>query len=99
MPAFHLILRDGSPDEPRRVDFTAESPDHAFQVACNEPEGIHIELWQADRLLARMEKEDGQLWKLLPSEAADGDEPATSAKIARPDLDAFGRLARDDARA
>jgi hypothetical protein len=53
------------------VDFRAESPDHAFQVARNEQDGVHVELWEAGKLLARMTKEDGNLWKLLPSSPAD----------------------------
>lgn len=66
MRAYHLLLLDQGSSAPRRVDFTAESPDHAFQVARNEKDGLHVELWEADRLLARMTKSEIQLWKLLP---------------------------------
>jgi len=34
------------PSPNRGVDFKAESPDHAFQVARNEEEGIYVELWE-----------------------------------------------------
>lgn len=79
MRAFHLLLLDHGSDEPRRVDFSAESPDHAFQVARNEREGIHVELWDSDRLLARMTKSEANIWKLLPIANADSvlDNPAS----------------------
>ncbi|WP_145923551.1 hypothetical protein [Sphingopyxis macrogoltabida] len=63
---FHLILSGASVPEPRRVDFVAESPDHASQVARNEEEGIHVELWEGATLLARMTKGEADVWQLLP---------------------------------
>lgn len=67
MRAFHLILLDDEAGPPRRVDFRAEGPDHAFQVARNETDGIHVELWEGEALLARMTKTAANVWKLLPS--------------------------------
>lgn len=67
MRAFHLMLLDAESAEPRRVDFQAESPDHAFQVARNETDGVHVELWEGGALLARMTKTTANVWKLLPS--------------------------------
>ncbi len=67
MRAFHLILLDDEAGPPRRVDFRAEGPDHAFQVARNETDGIHVELWEGGSLLARMTKTAANVWKLLPS--------------------------------
>ncbi len=67
MRAYHMLLLDAASSEPRRVDFTAASPDQAFQVARNEQNEIHVELWEADRLLARMSKSQANLWKLLPT--------------------------------
>ena len=67
MPSYHLLLRDAHAGDPRRVDFCADSPDHAFQIARNEKKGLHVELWESDKLLARMTKEEGSLWRLLPS--------------------------------
>lgn len=66
MQSYYLIVHDTCVQEPRRVDFRAESPDHAFQIARNEKEGVHVELWEPDKLLARMTREEGSLWKLLP---------------------------------
>lgn len=68
MQSYHLIVHDTCVQEPRRVDFRADSPDHAFQIPRNEKEGVHVELWESDKLLARMTREEGSLWKLLPSE-------------------------------
>lgn len=73
MRRFYIITQNESGD-PRRIDFHAESPDHAFQIARNEEEGIHIELWQDETLLARMTKSGANIWKLLPTvRAGDGD--------------------------
>jgi hypothetical protein len=74
MRRFHLILLDDASCEPRRIDFHAESPDHAFQVARNETDGTHVELWDGDTLLARMTKSAANMWKLLPHR-----DPATAA--------------------
>ena len=64
MRAFHMILLDDGATVPRRVDFFAESPDHAFQIARNETDGVDIELWDNDSLLARITKSGANLWKL-----------------------------------
>ncbi|SKC02860.1 hypothetical protein [Sphingopyxis flava] len=66
MRTYHLLLLDDASGTPRRVEFKADSPDQAFQVARNERDGIHVELWESDRLLVRMSK-DGAVWKLLPT--------------------------------
>ncbi len=66
MRTYHLLLLDNASGSPRRIEFRADSPDQAFQVARNERDGIHVELWESDRLLVRMSK-DGAVWKLLPT--------------------------------
>lgn len=66
MRPFHLIMQGADAPEPRRVDFEAESPDHAFQVARNETDGTQVELWEGSKLLARMTKGDANIWQLLP---------------------------------
>jgi hypothetical protein len=78
MRRFHLILLDDMSSEPRRIDFHAEGPDHAFQVARNETDGTHVELWDGDNLLARMTKSTANMWKLLPCEEL---EPAPLSNI------------------
>ena len=67
MRPFHIILQDGIDSQPRRVDFYAESPDHAFQIARNEADGVNVELWEGAKLLARMTKSGANMWKLLPT--------------------------------
>lgn len=67
MRPFHMILQDAPGAELRRVDFNAEGPDHAFQIARNEGNGVHVELWQGATLLARMTKSGVNIWKLLPT--------------------------------
>lgn len=66
MRPFHLLVRGRKESEPRRIDFRAESPDHAFVVARNETDGSHVELWDGGTLLARMTKSDANVWKLHP---------------------------------
>lgn len=63
MRAYHMILVDASA-ESRRVDFHAESPDQAFLIARNEKDGVEVELWEGDRLLARMTKSGANIWKI-----------------------------------
>ncbi|MFC3785059.1 hypothetical protein GGR90_003808 [Sphingopyxis italica] len=67
MRPFHMILQDAAGTRLRRVDFHAEGPDHAFQIARNESDGVHVELWQGATLLARMTKSGANIWKLLPT--------------------------------
>lgn len=68
MRPFHMILQNDAGAEPRRIDFHAEGPDHAFQIARNEEDGVHVELWEDTTLLARMTKSGANMWKLLPTE-------------------------------
>jgi hypothetical protein len=63
MRAFHLLIDEV---EPRRIDFRAEGPDHAFQIARNESHGVNVTLWEGERLLARMTKTEANVWKLHP---------------------------------
>lgn len=67
MRPFHIILQDATETHPRRVDFRAEGPDHAFQIARNEADGVHVELWEGAKLLARMTKSGANMWKLHPT--------------------------------
>jgi len=67
MRPFHLILSYEGGEAPRRIDFHADGPDHAFQIARNEADGVHVELWEGSTLLARMTKSGANIWKLLPT--------------------------------
>jgi len=64
MRAFHLILRDRPSVTPRRIDFEADGPDHAFQIARNETDGVEVELWEGSELLASLTKAGDSLWKI-----------------------------------
>ena len=66
MRSFHLIISDAEMTEPRRIDFHAEGPDHAFQIARNEERGVDVALWEGPHLLARMTKTEANVWKLHP---------------------------------
>lgn len=77
MPAFHLMISsDGA--KPRRIDFHAESPDHAFLVARNETDGIDVELWEGEKLLARVTKSGANIWKIHGSPGRANAPPARS---------------------
>ena len=64
MRAFHIMIYAEASVEPRRVEFQAESPEHAFQIARNEQDGIQVELWEGDQRLASMTKSGCGMWKL-----------------------------------
>jgi len=65
MPAYFLMISDADARAAKRVDFVAQSPDQAFQVARNVTHGTRCELWEGEKLLARMTKSGGELWQLL----------------------------------
>ncbi len=73
MPAYFMMISDAEAHAAKRVDFIAESPDQAFQVARNVTDGTYCELWDHDRLLARMTKSSAELWQLLPTTPPDAD--------------------------
>ena len=64
MRTYHLLFDHAS--APRRIAFEAESPDHALNIAEHEADGTCAELWDGDKLLARMTKAAANLWKLDP---------------------------------
>ena len=78
MRAFHSILFADASAQPRRVDFHAESADHAFQIARNERNGVQVELWEGDRQLASMTKSGANIWKLNPLCAAGAEDQRAS---------------------
>ncbi len=67
MPAYHMLLHCPSRRDARRIDFHAEGPDHAFQIARNEADGTEVELWEGNKLLVRMAKTVSNVWQILPS--------------------------------
>jgi hypothetical protein len=59
---YHLVV-EGDSDR-RSIDFQAETPDYALNIAEREADGTRAELWQGETLLARMTKAAPNLWKL-----------------------------------
>ena len=78
MRAFYLIIDDAGSVQPRRIDFQAEGPDHAFQIARNETDGINVTLCEGERVLARMTKTTSNLLQLHSTSEL------TSAVLAQP---------------
>ncbi|HEY0597690.1 hypothetical protein [Sphingopyxis sp.] len=64
MRSFHILLEDEASDEPRRIDFQAESPDFALQIAQGQAEGRSIELWEGAMRLGTFCKSAPHLWRL-----------------------------------
>ncbi len=89
MRHFHMILLADTASAPRRVEFQAEGPDHAFQIARNEENGIQVELWEGNKLLARMTKSGADIWKLDGS-ASETLAARSAAPISRSPLQAGG---------
>lgn len=64
MRSFYILLEDESSGEPRRIDFNAESPDFALQVAQGQAAGRNIELWEGVMRLGTFRKTAPHLWRL-----------------------------------
>lgn len=73
MRHFHLLLLTDDGEEPRRLDFQADDPYHAFQSALNERSRCEVELWDGEKLLVRMSKTEANLWKLHGTPSASPD--------------------------
>ncbi|WP_054587258.1 hypothetical protein [Sphingopyxis macrogoltabida] len=63
MGVFHMIVTDASARH-RRVDFHADSPEQAFLLARNEKDGVEVELFEGEHLLARMTKSGANMWQI-----------------------------------
>ncbi|WP_177176044.1 hypothetical protein [Sphingopyxis sp. YR583] len=50
--------------EPSRIDFQAESPDFALQIAQGQAAGRSIELWEGAMRLGTFCKSAPHLWRL-----------------------------------
>ncbi|NIJ36464.1 hypothetical protein FHR22_001113 [Sphingopyxis panaciterrae] len=64
MRSFYLLLKDDSSGEPKRIDFEAESPDFALQIAQGQASGRDMELWEGAMRLGTLSKAAPQLWRL-----------------------------------
>jgi len=84
MRLFHLLLHEGDPRAPRRVEFRAADPYQAFQFALNERSSAEVELWDGEQLVVRMSKTEANLWKLhgippMPGAAGPSAPPGAAA--------------------
>ncbi|SEH20151.1 hypothetical protein SAMN05428974_3878 [Sphingopyxis sp. YR583] len=64
MRSFHILLEDECLGEPSRIDFQAESPDFALQIAQGQAAGRSIELWEGAMRLGTFCKSAPHLWRL-----------------------------------
>jgi len=64
MRSFYILLEDESSGEPRRIDFDAESPDFALQIAQGQATGLSMELWEGSAKLGTLSKSAPHLWRL-----------------------------------
>lgn len=64
MRSFYLLLEDDSPGGTKRIDFEAESPDFALQIAQGRAAGRNMELWEGTMRLGTLSKSAPQLWRL-----------------------------------
>ncbi len=64
MRSFYILLEDESSGEPARIDFEAESPDFALQVAQGQATGRRMELWEGSMRLGTFSQSAPHLWRL-----------------------------------
>ena len=64
MRAFHLLLEDDGQGSPTRIDFQAETPDFALQIAQGQASGRNMQLFEGATLLGTLSKSAPHLWHL-----------------------------------
>ncbi|KTE21792.1 hypothetical protein ATE67_03815 [Sphingopyxis sp. H050] len=64
MRAFHILLDEDDGDTPIRIDFQAETPDHALIVAQGHAGGRSLQLWEGAAMVGSLDKAAPQLWRL-----------------------------------
>ena len=64
MRSFYILLEDHSSGQSERVDFQAESPDFALQIAQGQAAGRSLELWEGAMRLGTFCKSAPHLWRL-----------------------------------
>lgn len=85
MHSFYLMIRPVGAAAADRVALDAANGDHALHLAEGHARDCDVELWDGDRLLARMEASTPNLWTLqsvpggMASVAANGFERARTA--------------------
>lgn len=64
MRAFHLLCDDDDLGGTTRIDFQAESPDFALQIAQGQAAGRDMQLFEGTTLLGTLSKSTPHLWRL-----------------------------------
>lgn len=67
MHRFYLVIRSSGGRETQRVALDAADSDHALHLAEGRARGADVELWDGDRMLAKMEAKTPHLWTLPPA--------------------------------
>lgn len=64
MHTYTLVLNRKPPAPPERIDFDADDPARAFQIAQLEGKNRPVEVWEGDRRLGILTPMGGELWQI-----------------------------------
>jgi len=64
MRSFTLTLIDAGTTEPKRIDFRAYAPDHAFHILEREAVGQSAILWEGETRLATLRRTRAGGWQI-----------------------------------
>ncbi|KHK90942.1 hypothetical protein LK12_08310 [Novosphingobium malaysiense] len=64
MPLFTITLDEDGFGEPKRIEFTADDAHQAFYILENERTGRKAILWQGQKRLGALQREDDGVWKV-----------------------------------
>jgi hypothetical protein len=64
MRSFTLTLIEGGTSDPKRIDFRAYDPVHAFDILETEAVGQTAILWEGEKRLATMKRSSAGAWRL-----------------------------------
>lgn len=67
MHRFYLVIRPANGAGTRRVVLDAADSDHALHLAEGRARGADVELWDGDRMLAKMGAGTPHLWTVPPA--------------------------------
>ena len=67
MHRFYLVIRPAGGAGTRRVALDAADSDHALHLAEGHARGADVELWDGDRMLAKMGASTPHLWTVPPA--------------------------------